>query len=142
MESALARTGLRVSTNRNLFLLRKSDGLKICVALGSNLASSDWTATGCLISSQVADQVEKRSDLKLSKESYLVAFNMNLQLQQYLEDEHRLTAFHEAGHAAMFWFFQQQYYLKGISMASTENHWGCVMQSSITPPFTLSQLAI
>jgi len=67
---------------------------------------------------------------------------MNIQRRKYLEDENSLTAFHEAGHAAMFWFFQQQFYLKGISMAPTEDHWGCVMQSSITPPFTLSHLAI
>lgn len=67
---------------------------------------------------------------------------MNDRLKEFLIDENRLTAIHEAGHASMFWFFQQRFYLHGISMVSTDEHDAIVHRSSITFPGEIAKFAI
>ena len=58
---------------------------------------------------------------------------MKSALDQYWDDERRLTAFHEAGHASIFWFFQQRNFLHGVNMVGDERVDGFVRQSTITP---------
>jgi len=53
----------------------------------------------------------------------------------FLQDELRLTACQEAGHAAMFWFFQQQNFLSGINMVGADHSRGFSRQSSISLHF-------
>ena len=65
---------------------------------------------------------------------------MNSALAQYWTEERRSTAYHEAGHASMFWFFQQRYFLLGINVVGDEKVDGFVRRSTITPPGCISGL--
>ena len=67
---------------------------------------------------------------------------LNERLNEFLIEENRLTAIHEAGHASMFWFFQQRYFLRGISMVSTDEYDAIVQRSSITFPGEIAAIAI
>ncbi|MDZ4851106.1 MAG: hypothetical protein SGI77_17600 [Pirellulaceae bacterium] len=65
---------------------------------------------------------------------------MSNRFKQFYVEENRRTAYHEAGHVAMFWFFELRYYLEGVSMTETEETLARVHQSPITIPYAIEMI--